>query len=278
MVLLNVIRGGGDLASGVALRLHRAGLRLIITELLQPLVVRRRASFAEAVFQSQAQVEGVTARLVGTLTEGLALLAGTEIPVLVDPQAESLSALRSMLPVPTPIVLIDARMTKSAPDYGLEAADLIIGLGPGFVAGQNCHAAVETNRGFNLGRVFWQGGLESNTGVPDKVNGRTSERVLRAPVDGIFTAHAEICDHLEAGQLVGEVGGIPVVAPFCGIVRGLLRSGLQVSYGAKIGDLDPRDDPRFCTQASDKSLAVGGGVLEAILACPELRPYFWAAP
>lgn len=268
MPITILLRGGGDLASGVALRLHRAGFRLVITELAQPLVVRRRVAFAEAVFRGETAVEGVVARLANNPGEAQALMEGGLIPVLVDPEIKSLAIL-------APEVLIDARLIKDSPEYGMQAASLMIGLGPGFIAGENCHAVIETNRGHNLGRVIWQGAPEMDTGIPDTVINRAAERVLRAPVDGILVAHAEIGDHLEPGQMVAEVNGQPVLAPFGGVLRGLIFPGLLVSKGLKIGDIDPRDDPRFCGLVSDKSLAVAGGVLEAILSRVELRARLW---
>lgn len=275
MPLITFLRGGGDLASGVALRLFRVGLRLLIIELPQPLVVRRLVSFAEAVYQGQFSVEGITARRVDDLAGAKGIMERGEIPVLVDPQAEALSELRISAPDSPPFVLVDGRMTKSSTESRMGAADLVIGLGPGFVAGENCHAAVETNRGHRLGRVIWQGAPQGDTGVPDLVINRGAERVLRAPADGILRAQAQIGDHLEPGQLVAEVAGQPVRAPFRGVLRGLMHPGLSVRQGLKIGDVDPRDDPRYCTLVSDKSLAVGGGVLEAILSRPELRPHLW---
>jgi xanthine dehydrogenase accessory factor len=284
MAALVVLRGGGDLASGVALRLHRAGLRLLITELSQPLVVRRLVSFAEAVYAGQAQVEGVTARLAKDLREAASFFELGIIPVLVDPQTAVLHTLRARVqPGVTGgklageplVILVDARMTKGPPEYGKEVASLVIGLGPGFVAGENCHAVIETNRGHSLGRVLWQGPAERDTGIPEAVAERRAERVLRAPVDGQLKTCVEICSHLEPGQLIAEVAGQPVLAPFHGVLRGLLHPGLVVRAGMKIGDVDPRSDPRYCWMVSDKSLAVGGGVLEAILSRPRLRPYLW---
>ncbi len=275
MATLILIRGGGDLASGVALRLYRAGLQLLITELPEPLVVRRLVSFAQAVFQGCATVEGVTARRAEDLTQVMRIMHRGEIPVLVDPQAESLLELRASLPNQEPVVLVDGRMIKRPPELSMQAATLVVGLGPGFVAGENCHAVVETQRGHSLGRVIWQGGPERDTGTPDKVTDYGNDRVLRAPAEGVFQTHAEIGDHLEAGQVVADVDGKPVKAPFRGVLRGLLYPGLRVQRGLKVGDVDPRDDPRYCSLVSDKSLAIGGGVLEAILSRSELRPYLW---
>ena len=269
--MIVLIRGGGDLASGVALRLHRIGLRVVISELPQPLAVRRLVCFSEAVYTGEWGVEGVTARRVTDPTDtlrALQVLSKGHIAVLVDPHGEAVKHLH-------PHVVVDARMTKQPVPLMSERVNLIIGLGPGFVAGENCHAAVETNRGHMLGRVIWQGAPEPNTGEPDVVANKRNERVLRAPADGELVTHAEICDHVEPGQQVAEVAGQPLLSSFKGVLRGLLRPGVPVTTGLKIGDVDPRDDPRYCTLVSDKSLAIGGGVLEAMLSRPELRPYLW---
>lgn len=281
MALIVYLLGGGDLASGVALRLHRAGLRLIIAELPRPLAVRRLVSYAEAVYAQAITVEGVTARLAGDLEQAMQVLQRGELPVLVDPYASMLPALRSRQP--DPVVLVDGRMTKQTPDSDLHSADLVIGLGPGFIAGENCHAVIETNRGHSLGRVIWQGAPQPDTGVPEGLpsgKGVTlspAGRVLRAPVEGILEATTQIGEHVEAGQVVASVAGHPIHAPFKGVLRGLLHTGVPVWPNLKVGDVDPRDDPRYCTTVSDKSLAIGGAVLEAILSRPELRERLWDA-
>ncbi len=275
MPALIIIRGGGDLASGVALRLHRAGFRLIITELPQPLVVRRLVSFAEAVYSGETVVEDIIGRRAENLSHAQELIGQGVIPVLVDPSAEVLSIVNSNSSTKGPTILIDGRMTKHPPDLGLDSASLVIGLGPGFTAGENCHAVIETNRGHSLGRVIWHGTAEMDTGLPESVAERRAERVLRAPAAGVLHTYAEICDKLEPGQRVAEVDGQPVLAPFRGVLRGLLHSGLQVVPGLKIGDVDPRNDPAACRLVSDKALAVGGGVLEAVLSRPEIRMHLW---
>jgi xanthine dehydrogenase accessory factor len=272
--MLVLIRGGGDLASGVALRLHRVGLEVLIAELPQPLVVRRLVSFAEAVYRDQFTVEGVTAQLVQNVEGIQSALDSGKIPVIVDPDAALLKSpiLWGGL---EPKIVIDARMNKRPPGLSISAADFIVGLGPGFIPGENCHAAIETNRGHHLGRVLWTGSPQSDTGIPEAVARRQADRVLRAPADGILVAYAEICDQIQSGQIIAEVSNQSVRAPFKGVLRGLLHPGLRVVRGLKIGDLDPRNDPRYCTLVSDKSLAVGGGVLEAILSRSELRPHLW---
>lgn len=264
-----LIRGGGDLASGVALRLHRAGLQIVITELPRPLAVRRLVSFGEAIYSGQITIEDTTGRLVIDWSGVPSILAGGEIPVLVDPSA---TIMHSSLPIS---ILVDARMTKLPPDPGLDATPLVIGLGPGFIPGNNCHAAIETNRGHFLGRVYWTSTPEIDTGIPESVNEKQAERILRAPADGLLINHAQISDHIEAGHVIAEVNGILITAPFKGVLRGLLHDKLPVTSGMKIGDLDPRDNPEYCILVSDKSLSVGGGVLEAILSRTDLRSELW---
>lgn len=270
--MIVLIRGGGDLASGIALRLYKAGLRIIITELPQPLAVRRLVSFSEAVYNGEASVEGVVARRVSDPGDSFRILnvfTKGQIPVLVDPDGTAIKSSH-------PTVVVDARMLKQAVPLPEERINLLVGLGPGFTAGINCHAAVETNRGHALGRVYWAGSAQSDTGVPDAVQEQGAERVLRAPADGEMETFAEIGDIIEEGKPIAEVNGQQVLAKFRGVLRGLLRPGTQVTSGLKIGDLDPRADPVLARMVSDKSLAVAGGVLEAMLSRPELRKSFWA--
>jgi xanthine dehydrogenase accessory factor len=240
----------------------------VITELAHPLVVRRTVSFAEAVPEGRAEVEGITAVLVSDPDEARDQIRQGGIPVLVDPELESLTDLH-------PDVVVDARMRKKPPERGKNLATLVIGLGPGFIAGENCHAVIETNRGHDLGRVLWAGTPQPDTGIPGMVMGVASERVLRAPVDGELVSGAKIGDRVEKGTVIAIVGGQAVLAPFTGILRGLLRPGSPVRKGMKIGDIDPRENPDLVLLVSDKSRAIGGAVLEAILACPDLRSGIW---
>jgi xanthine dehydrogenase accessory factor len=265
--MLVLIRGGGDLATGVALRLIRSGLRVVVTEVAQPLAVRRSVAFAEAVYAGEIRVEDVTAHRIPDPADSfriLMVLGKQQVPVLVDPACSAAKTLHAT-------VIVDARMTKQAPEAIGYSPSLYIGLGPGFVAGVNCQVVIETRRGPALGRVYWQGSSDPDTGLPDG----DPKRVLRAPADGEFKTHTEIGSHLETGELIAEVNGESVIAPFTGILRGLLHPGLAVTRGLKVGDIDARDDPRLCQFVSDKALAVGGGVLEAILNRPELRPQLW---
>lgn len=252
-----MIRGGGDLATGVVYRLHRAGFPVIVLELARPLVVRRRVALATAVLEGQTDVEQLHAQLVQTPGEAVALTQTAIIPVLVAPTLPT-------FPVPCQI-LIDARMAKRNIDTHMGQAPLVIGLGPGFTAGVDCHAVIETMRGHTLGRVIWQGAALPNTGTPGIVAGKGAERVLRAPISGVIHWQLAIGDEVQSGQKMGEVAGVPVMAPFAGVVRGLIASGTAVTAGLKIGDVDARADVSACFTISEKALAIAGGVLEAIL-------------
>jgi len=258
------IRGGGDLGSGVAIRLKRAGFPVVITELAQPLCVRRLVCFSQAITSGEVTVEGIRAVYCEDAGQIRSILASGAIPVLVDPDATILQSIN-------PLIWVDARMTKQPPETSLDAAPFIIGLGPGFIAGVDCHAVIETNRGHRMGRVFWEGSTEPNTGMPEKVKDFRVERVLYAPTEGVLHLHKQICDHIRIGEVLFDVDGVEVIAPFDGVLRGMLPSGQSVHAGLKVGDLDPRGDTTLCRLVSDKALAVGGGVLEAILATPQIR-------
>lgn len=262
--LLVLIKGAGDLATGVAVRLHRAGFAVAMTELARPLTVRRTVAFAQAIFDGQQTVEGITAQRC-TLPEVTTYLAQRAIPVLVDATATALAVLR-------PTVLVDAIMEKRNTGTQLDQAALVIALGPGFVAGVDCHAVVETNRGHNLGRVIWQGGAEADTGEPGILPGATAQasRVLRAPCTGFVQPCRAIGDLVTSGAVIALVQGdaqepAVIQAPFTGVLRGLIHPSVPVIPGLKIGDLDPRAQPAHCYTVSDKSLAIAGGVIEALL-------------
>lgn len=262
MKRLILLRGGGDLASGVALRLHHAGFQVVIAELPRPLAVRRLVSFSEAVYEGQTTVEDATARLVPP-DQIEATLARREIPVLIDPNLDLLQTFDLRLLT----ALVDARLLKTPPLPLPVPVPLHIGLGPGFRAGRDCHAVVETQRGHALGRVYWNGAPLPDSGQPDG----DPRRVLRAARDGVIITHANIGEHVDEGQLVAEVKvdtytSTQVHSPFAGALRGLLRNNMEVTRGLKLGDVDSRDDPSLCRLVSDKALAVGGGALEAALA------------
>jgi xanthine dehydrogenase accessory factor len=264
MTHLIVLRGGGDLASGIALRLHHTGFQVVILELERPLAVRRTVSFSEAVYEGVQTVEDATARLVSPDQIQVTLEAG-EIPVLIDPHANILR--NQFLTSPNSTIVIDARLLKAAPEPLGINIPLYIGLGPGFVAGENCHAVIETRRGHTLGRVYWSGSAQADSGAPDG----DRRRVLRATHAGVLMAEAKIGDHLKEGQFIAEIqpdGGddnYSIFSPFEGVLRGLIRPGISVTKDMKIGDVDRRNDPVMHTLVSDKALAIGGSVLEILV-------------
>lgn len=252
-----VIRGGGDLASGVAACLYEAGFGVVVTELAQPLVVRRAVSFAEAVYEGTCTVEGITGRLVNDAGQADALVSGREIAVLVDPECACVESLN-------PIAIVDARMLKRDIPNTFDDSHPLIGLGPGFNGGVNCWVAIETNRGAELGKIFETGSPEPDTGLPASRMGFSRERVLYAFREGVFKTFLKIGDQVDAGQKVAEIEGELVISQIRGVVRGLLRDGLKVSSGVKVGDIDPSGDPAVCYQISDKARKIGEAVVKAV--------------
>lgn len=257
---LVLIKGAGDLASGVAYRLHRSGFPILMTELPTPLAVRSAVSLGQAVYDGETTVEEVTSRRVEDIEKALILAnQGEVIPVLVDPEAQAVGIVK-------PTVLVDGIMAKHNTGTRITDAPLVIALGPGFTAGVDCHAAIETNRGHWLARILYEGSPQPDTKTPGKVKGYTKGRVIRAPADGNLRPIARIGDRLRKGDLIGHVNGREVHAMFDGVLRGLIHPRAPVTKGLKIGDLDPRDVDSHCFTVSEKSFAIGGAVLEAILA------------
>ncbi|MGD8984023.1 MAG: selenium-dependent molybdenum cofactor biosynthesis protein YqeB [Desulfobacteraceae bacterium] len=252
------LRGGGDLASGIAWRLYQSGFKVFITEIAKPLAVRRKVAFCEAVYDGRAEVEGVEAVLIPKAEDVYSIWGQGKIPLLVDPQCEARRVIE-------PHVIVDAILAKKNLGTTMHDAPLVIALGPGFEAGKDAHFVVETNRGHNLGRLIASGTAEPNTGVPGSVQGITAERVLRAPVEGKWQNILDIGDKVKKGDVVGSVNSVPVEAQIAGVIRGLLRSGTTVTEGLKLGDIDPRGNKEFCYTISEKSRALGGTVLEGIL-------------
>jgi len=253
-----LIRGAGEQATGVAYRLFRGGFKLCFTEIAEPLAVRREVSFCEAVYDGEKTVEGVTAKRIRGSEDIEQVWREGKIPLLIDPENRVRERLK-------PQVEIDAILAKRNVGTAITDAPLVIGLGPGFTAGKDVHIVIETNRGHDLGRLIFEGEAEPNTGVPGDIAGYGIERVLRATADGIFHNIRAIGDHVEAGDVIAEVEGKPVKTVIAGVVRGLLREGIQVTEGLKAGDVDPRAKREACFTISDKARALGGAALEAIL-------------
>ena len=256
--MLALIRGAGDLATGIALRLWRSGIRVVLTDLERPTAIRRTVAFSEAIVHGETTVEDVIARPAANADEARALLAQGIVPVLADPGCACREAL-------APDALVDAILAKRNLGTRITDAPVVVGVGPGFTAGEDCHAVIETMRGHTLGRVIYRGSALPNTNIPGLIGGYAGERVLRAPADGVFTRILDIGDEVQPGDIAGTVNGQPMKCTIGGVVRGILPSGTPVHRGMKSGDVDPRCQPEYCTTASDKALAVGGGALEAIL-------------
>ncbi|MBN2471171.1 MAG: EF2563 family selenium-dependent molybdenum hydroxylase system protein [Anaerolineae bacterium] len=261
--LMILVRGAGDLGSGVIYRLHQAGFPVVAAELPQPLFVRRAVAYGAAVYNQTVVVDGITARLAAT-AEVNDVLARGEVPVVTVPGEDVIAALR-------PAVVVDARMAKASLDCDISHASLVIALGPGYEPGVHCHAVIETNRGHSLGRVLLNKQAQPDTGEPGSVGGVSSLRVLRAPAAGYLEVHKEIGDMVRCGELVAEVAGKAIEARIDGVVRGLIHPSVEVWPGLKIGDVDPRAERENCFTISEKSLAVGGGVVEAVLSADVIR-------
>ena len=298
--LLIICRGAGDLATGIIHRLHRAGHRVIALETDYPAAIRRQVSFCEAVYDGSAAVEGVTARLVPALTDaetdtetysGIndtpaahivsekwdssaieAVLEAGEVPLLIDPKGESIALLK-------PDVVVDAIIAKKNLGTTIDMAPLVIGVGPGFTAGQDVHLVIESMRGHTLARIITDGMAQPNTGVPGNIAGFTSERVIHAPAAGYIHDVRKIGDIVQKGDEIARIYPdkesydnalseyVPVNATITGIIRGLIREGYYFREGFKIADIDPRESELTnCFTISDKARSIAGSVLEAVSA------------
>lgn len=257
--LIVLIKGGGEVASGIAHRLHRSHFRVCLTEIAYPLAVSRGTCFSEAVFDGTKTIEEVTAELVPISLEQIyKVWRKGNIPILVDPEATVKGKIH-------PDVLVDAVMAKRETGIQITDAPLVIGVGPGFYAGQNVHLVVESNHSNNLGKVIVSGEAEKDTGMPVSIGGLAKERVIWAPETGTFTTDRGIGDSVVAEEVVGQLGDLPLKAPVGGMLRGLMRDGVKVLKNAKLVEVDPVNDKSVCFVIRDKMRAIGGGVLEAIM-------------
>jgi len=256
--LIVLIRGGGEVASGIAYRLHLAHIKVCLTEIANPLAVSRGTTFSEAIFDGVKTVVGVRAELVPARQEEIyRVWQQGSIPIMIDPEASVKERIK-------PDVLVDAIMAKRKTDTKITDAPLVIGVGPGFYASRDVHIVVESNHSRNLGRVILEGEAEKNTGIPVAIGGLAKERVVWSPQAGIFTSNKEIGDSVVSGEVVGQVGDRPLKAPLSGMLRGLIRSGARVAKGSKLIEVDPVHDSATCNYITDKMLAIGEGVLKAI--------------
>ncbi len=257
--LVVLIRGAGEMASGVAHRLHQSHFKICMIEISHPLAVRREVTFSEAIYEGEKEVEGIRAKLIPKIEGIESAWKQGYIPILIDPDAKKSKNLLK------PDVLVDAIMAKKNLGTQVNDAPLVIGLGPGFAAGKDVHIVIETNRGNNLGKMILNGTAEPDTGIPGEISGYTIERLLRTMKKGTFHPQRSIGERVNKGVVVAVVEDFPVIAKISGVVRGLLRDGVEVKKGMKVGDIDPRGKRELCFTISDKARAIGGGVLEAIL-------------
>lgn len=253
-----VVRGAGDLATGVIAKLYHSGFEVAALECERPTSIRRTVSFSEAVYQKEVTVEGITACLADEETAG-AVLAEGKVPVLVDPEGGWIRKWK-------PGVVVDAILAKKNTGTSIDMAKITIGLGPGFEAGKDVHAVIETKRGHDLGKIYYQGSAIPNTGIPGRIGGYAKERVLYAPSAGELKGCAKIGEKVRKGQVIARIGEVPVQASINGILRGILPDGFQVKEGLKLADIDPRlEEQENCRSISDKARCIAGGVLEAVL-------------
>lgn len=260
---LVIVRGGGDLATGTIWKLYRCGFSVLVLETETPSAIRRNVAFSEAVYQGSQTVEGVTCRLADSVQQAKEFLREGKLAMLIDPAGDCIAGLQ-------PFAVVDAILAKANLGTSRAMAPITVALGPGFTAGVDVDAVVETKRGHNLGRVFYSGTAAPNTGVPGVIGGYGKERVLHSPAAGVFRNVAKITDTVTKGQTIAVVetadGPVPVQATLTGLLRGLLRDGYPVTEGFKIADIDPRmEEYSNCFTISDKARCIAGGVLEAIL-------------
>ena len=253
-----LIKGGGEVGTAVAHRLAQCHFRVCITEIANPLAVTREATFCEAIYEGEKTVEGITARRIDTPQQVFKIWETGEVPIIVDPDSQSKSLIHLH-------VFVDAIMAKKNTGTSMQDAPLVIGLGPGFTAGQDVHIVIESNNSNNLGRIILEGGAEANTGIPIPVGGHSFNRVFHPPVDGQFTSDKKIGASIVPGDIIGYVEGHALKAEIKGILRGLIRSGVMVNKDTKLAEIDPLARLEDCARIRALPRAIAGGVLEAIL-------------
>lgn len=256
--LIILVRGGGEVASAIAHRLTKSGFRTCMTEIPLPLAVHRGTTFCEAIFDGEKTVEGLTAKLVKSSAEIKGLWAKGQITIIIDPGASIKRQLQ-------PHVLVDAIMAKKNLGTRIDDAEFVIGVGPGFIAGKDVHAVIESYHNENLGKVITEGAAEPDTGIPVYIGGFAFERAIHAINDGQFKSEKKIGESICAGDIIAEVSNQPIKAEIGGILRGLLRNNIVVKKGTKLVEIDPVSPEEVCYTIRAKMRAIAGGVLEAIL-------------
>lgn len=253
-----VLRGGGDIATGIGHRLFKAGFKLVVIDIEKPTTIRRKVSFAQAIYSGEIEVEGVRAVLAKNIEEAYKIIENGDIPVLIDKDAEIVSKIK-------PMAVVDSILAKKNLGTNINMAPITIGVGPGFQAGVDVHLVIETNRGHYLGRVIESGRAMEDTGIPGNIIGYTEERIIRAKGEGLVKNYHKIGDRVKSGDKICRTGDVEVYARIDGVIRGLIKEDLYVKKGMKIGDIDPRGIVQYTSTISDKARAVGGGVLEGIM-------------
>ena len=256
--MMIIIKGAGDLATGIAYRLKKSGFNIVMTEINNPTTVRRTVAFSQAIFDNEIIIEGIKGVKVNNINEVYKEIDKGNIPIIIDEKAEIIKELK-------PDVVVDAIIAKKNLGTSIDDAPIVIGVGPGFKAKVDCHLVVETKRGHYLGKVIEEGSAIPNTGVPGNIGGYTKERIIRATSSGRIKPVAKIGDFVKKGDIVAYIDGVEVLAQIDGIVRGMLQEGIEVFEGMKSGDIDPRCEKDHCFTISDKARSIGGGVLEAIM-------------
>lgn len=253
-----IVRGGGDIASGTINRLYNMGFRVLVLEIPKPNFIRRKVCYGEAVYEGEFSLEGAVSKIAHSLEEIYSVWEEGKIPVYIDPEMKILEKL-------SPDVIIDGILAKRNLGMSKDIAPITIGLGPGFEAGKDVHAVIETNRGHNLGRVIYKGKAAENTGVPGIIQGYGKERVIYAPAEGILKTVHDIGDIVKKDEVIAYIGNEPVKASLTGLIRGMIREGSFVKKGLKISDIDPRENQlENCYTISDKARTVSGGAAEAV--------------
>lgn len=256
--MIVLIKGAGDLATGIAYRLKKSGFDIVMTEIDNPTTVRRTVSFSQAIFDNEIEIEGIKGVKVHNINEIHKEIKKGNIPIIIDKEANIIKKLK-------PKVVVDAIIAKKNLGTSIDDASIVIGVGPGFEAKKDCHLVIETKRGHYLGRVIEEGSAIPNTGVPGNIGGYTKERIIRASSNGKIRPVVKIGDYVKKGEVVAYIDGVEVLAEIDGIVRGMLQKGIEVFKGMKSGDIDPRCEKNHCFTISDKARSIGGGVLEAIM-------------
>ncbi|WP_299997943.1 selenium-dependent molybdenum cofactor biosynthesis protein YqeB [uncultured Clostridium sp.] len=256
--MIVLIKGAGDLATGIAHRLKKSGFDIVMTEIDNPTTVRRTVAFSQAIFDNEIEIEGIKGVKVNNINEIHKEIKKGNIPIIIDKEANIIKELN-------PKVVVDAIIAKKNLGTSINDAPIVIGVGPGFEAKKDCHLVIETKRGHYLGKVIEEGSAIPNTGVPGDIGGYTKERIIRASSNGKIRPVVKIGDYVKKDEVVAYIDGVEVLAEIDGIVRGMLQEGIEVFKGMKSGDIDPRCEKNHCFTISDKARSIGGGVLEAIM-------------